>query len=93
MEKRPWIFCEYALILEEFDGSTASSTMLPHTLYLEEADSQGGGVEMVKMREIAIADGDFHRVRVHLEAIKNPLVRFVSFKPEGRENDFPSGAV
>jgi hypothetical protein len=43
-----------------------------------------GEVLTVEMRAIPAPKGDFHRVRVNLEAYK-PLVRFVSLTPEGKE--------
>jgi hypothetical protein len=39
----------------------------------------------IETRAIAAQKGDFHRVRVNLEA-NCPLVRFVTMQPEGRES-------
>ena len=100
MEEGPWIFRGYALILKEFDGSTAiPATVLDKLLawvqihripplyhthaILTQLAGKVRGVVVVEMKAISTSYGDFHCVRVRLEASK-PLVRFVTVSPEGQ---------
>jgi hypothetical protein len=46
-----------------------------------------GDVIDVDSRVISRGRGDFHRARVNVES-KNPLVRFLSLAPEGKDRIF-----
>jgi hypothetical protein len=100
MEGGPWIFRGCGLMIEEFDGSTTTPTVLPHKVppwvqihkvpHRTEAISKQWARRIreevtVEMKAIPTQKGDFHRVRVNLEA-NAPLVRFVMLKPEGKES-------
>uniref|UniRef100_K4AJU3 Zinc knuckle CX2CX4HX4C domain-containing protein n=1 Tax=Setaria italica TaxID=4555 RepID=K4AJU3_SETIT len=83
---RLWIFRGCALMLEEFDGSTAIPSVLPHVVpawvqihkvpHLYRTESI--------LKQLASKIGDFHRARVNIE-VSRLLLRFVMLTPEGRD--------
>ncbi|TVU34786.1 hypothetical protein EJB05_16638, partial [Eragrostis curvula] len=104
MEEGPWIFRGCALMLEPFDGSTTVPKTIPSKvpawiqihkiphLYRTESivkqlAARVGEEVMVEMRAVASNEGDFHRAKVLLTA-SDPLARFVTLVPEGRDAIF-----
>lgn len=101
MEEGPWIFCGCALMLEEFDGSTAVPRVVPQKVpawvqihkvplrYKTEAILKlitGRIGEEVIVEMRAVSTSEGDFFRVRVNLeAATPLVRFVTLTPEGRD--------
>lgn len=101
MEEGPWIFRGCALMLEEFDGSTAVPTVvpckvpawiqihrIPHLYRTESILKQLAGKvgEEVAVEMKAVSTISGDFFRVRVNLFaQKPLVRFVTLSPEGRD--------
>jgi hypothetical protein len=102
MEEGPWIFHGCALVLEEFDGSTAIPVVvpckvpawiqihkIPHLYRTESILKQLAGKvgEEVAVEMKAVSTVGGDFFRVRVNLVaQKPLVRFVTLSPEGRDH-------
>jgi hypothetical protein len=85
MQEGPWPFRDCALIIEEFDRSTTTPSVMQTETILKQLAARVGEVERVQMKVASFGSGEFHKARVKLAAEK-PMHRIVTFSQEGSES-------
>jgi hypothetical protein len=85
MQEGPFLFRDCPLMIEEFDRSTTTPSVMQTETILKQLASRVGEVERVEMKAASFGRREFHKARVKLAAEK-PMHMIVSFSKEGSES-------
>jgi hypothetical protein len=85
MQEGPYPFRDCALMIEEFDRSMTTPSVMQMETILKQLVARVGEVERVEMKVASFGSGEFHKARMKLAAEK-PMRSIVTFSQEGSKS-------